>query len=253
MSNEALSAVAKSTIRPSGRKFVAMALADYADERWTCFPSIGFLATYTSQSLRTVQSHLDDLEAAGIITRFRPRKPDGTLAGYRYTLHRQKLPMDDDQRKFSPVADFATGEKLQEPPAKVAAHNPQRLSPISSLRSDERAHDAAEFDAFWQEYPHKVGKPKARTSFAAARRCADLETILAGLRRYVASKPTDRQWLNPTTFLNQERWADEPAPSSVHPRTATPSRSKPVIDVLDSLIATMEEADARRIGQDPAN
>jgi uncharacterized protein YdaU (DUF1376 family) len=36
--------------------------------------------------------------------------------------------------------------------------------------------------------------------------------ILAGLERYIRTKPPDRAWLNPETFLNQERWTDQPAP-----------------------------------------
>lgn len=72
--------------------------------------------------------------------------------------------------------------------------------------------DTAEFLTFWEAYPHKVGKPAARTKFAIALRKADLETILAGLDRYKRSKPPDREWCHPTTWLSQERWNDQPAP-----------------------------------------
>lgn len=122
MSNEALTAVAKSDIRPSGRKFVAMALADYADEAWSCFPSVEQLAQYTSQGEKTVRDHLDALEEAGVISRDRQRRDDGTLGRYRFKLHRRNLP----------VAKIARGEKLPEPAAKSATHNPQ-LEPSSVL------------------------------------------------------------------------------------------------------------------------
>lgn len=81
-----------------------------------------------------------------------------------------------------------------------------------------------EFEQFWSDYPNKVGKPKALASFVAARKRAAFDAIMAGLRSYVASKPADRAWLNPTTFLNQDRWADQPAPVSAMPR-AGPQRS----------------------------
>lgn len=116
MSNEAITAVAKSDIRPSGRKFVAMALADYADEAWSCFPSVEQLARYTSQGEKTVRDHLDALENDGVLTRERQRRDDGTLGRYRFKLHRRNLP----------VAEIANGEKPLEPPAKSATHNPQR-------------------------------------------------------------------------------------------------------------------------------
>lgn len=68
------------------------------------------------------------------------------------------------------------------------------------------------FDVFWQEYPHKVGKggPKgAKAAFSKALGTTEFEVLMQGLVRYKMSKPTDRPWCNPTTWLNQERWEDE--------------------------------------------
>ena len=71
---------------------------------------------------------------------------------------------------------------------------------------------AREFAVFWSAYPHKVGKRAALKSFAAARRRALPEVIMAGLARY-ASKTDDRPWCNPATWLNQDRWEDQEGPS----------------------------------------
>jgi hypothetical protein len=71
---------------------------------------------------------------------------------------------------------------------------------------------AREFDQiFWPEWPNKVGKPVALKAFAKARDSASLDQIMSGLRAYIASRPSDRPWLNPATFLNQERFNDQPA------------------------------------------
>ena len=67
------------------------------------------------------------------------------------------------------------------------------------------------FEDFWEAYPHKVGKASARAAFEKARRKVSLDDLLDGVRRYVASKPSDRPWCNPSTFINQERWLDRPA------------------------------------------
>lgn len=75
----------------------------------------------------------------------------------------------------------------------------------------------SEFEAWYSRYPHKVGKDKAVKSFAAARRKASLADLVAGLDRYIASKPADREWCNPATWLNQGRWVDEPAEASTGP------------------------------------
>jgi len=88
-----------------------------------------------------------------------------------------------------------------------------------SLRSTRHARppkleiDVIEFtETFWPAYPHKVGKPIALRAFRAARTRASLEQIMDGLIAYVDGKPFDRQWLNPSTFLNQDRFNDHPAP-----------------------------------------
>lgn len=90
---------------------------------------------------------------------------------------------------------------------------PQKESqPLAEKRA--RAVDVirAEFDGkFWPIYPNKVGKPAAFKAFCKARKAYELDVIVFGLDRYVAEKPADRAWLNPATFLNQERFNDQPA------------------------------------------
>lgn len=98
-----------------------------------------------------------------------------------------------------------------------------------------------EFASFWTEFPNKVGKPKAQASFVAARKRASFDAIMHGLRRYIASKPAERAWLNPTTFLNQDRWDDQPA--TVIPMARGSPRG--VEDLIDSLVTQMDNADAR--------
>lgn len=217
MSNEALTAVAKSEIRPSGRKFVAMALADYADEAWSCFPSVEQLAAYTCQGEKTVRDHLDALEQDGVISRERQRREDGTLGRYRFRIIRRNLPVAD-QRQKSPVADFARGEKHPEPAAKSATHNPQ-LEPsiVSSARK------ASEFDQFWAIYPNKVGKRAAEKAFISARKRVEFAPMMNALLDYV-HKSDDRAWCNPTTWLNQDRWEDRPAQ---RPAQAQRSQGRP--------------------------
>jgi len=64
-------------------------------------------------------------------------------------------------------------------------------------------------ETFWPAYPHKVAKPAALKSFLKARKRASLETIMAGLERY-ANKTDDRHWANGSTWLNNDRWEDQP-------------------------------------------
>lgn len=72
--------------------------------------------------------------------------------------------------------------------------------------------DRNEFHIFWTEWPNRVGKPTAVKALASARkRGATFEAIMDGVRNYIRDKPPDRPWLNPATFLNQNRWEDQPA------------------------------------------
>lgn len=74
----------------------------------------------------------------------------------------------------------------------------------------------AMFDVWWRGYPHKVGKGAARAKFdIAIRGGVELDTLVAGGERYKRTKPPDHNWLNPATWLFQQRWLDEPATNLV--------------------------------------
>jgi uncharacterized protein YdaU (DUF1376 family) len=128
------------------------------------------------------------------------------------------------QLRASAGAAGGSAKALKDKEARVAnampapQHLPDTITRIdsSSLRSEENTRApkpkfGVEFDReIWPIYPHKVGKPVALASFIKARQRASLETILAGLRVYVG-KTDDRPWCNLSTWLNQDRWNDQPA------------------------------------------
>lgn len=84
-----------------------------------------------------------------------------------------------------------------------------------------------DFEAWYQHYPHKVGRGQAEKAFVKAISLASLEELIAGVHRYIASKPADRQWQNPTTWLNGKGWLDAPAQLA----TAPPGRKRNYHDV----------------------
>jgi len=116
-------------------------------------------------------------------------------------------------------------------------------SEVAPRRKAKPVHDEieAEFERhFWPVYPNKVGKPVARNSFVKARAKVDLQTIMVGLRIYV-SKTDDRPWCNPSTWLNQERWADQPLRQSPqHSRPANP-RQQMWIDEFNKQTGPLHE------------
>ena len=70
----------------SGVKFILVALADYADEANSCYPSYEKLEQKTGIKKRTIVDHLANLERYGLVNRERQRYDDGNLGGYRFKL-----------------------------------------------------------------------------------------------------------------------------------------------------------------------
>ena len=71
------------------------------------------------------------------------------------------------------------------------------------------------FDAFWMAYPRKTGKGDARNKFAKALTKTTFATIMTALERVKGSAQWQRdggQYIpHPATWLNQERWDDDPS------------------------------------------
>ena len=82
----------------------------------------------------------------------------------------------------------------------------------------------ADFEEWYGRYPHKVGKGAAVKAYRGARGKVDQATLLDGLKRYIAGKPPDRPWCNPATWLNQDRWLDQPAATTGGAETAAPAK-----------------------------
>lgn len=68
-----------------------------------------------------------------------------------------------------------------------------------------------EFEAWYAVYPRHVARARALKAYRTARKRVSAETILDGLRAQVGgleARPMDKR-PHPTTWLNQERWADD--------------------------------------------
>lgn len=97
--------------------------------------------------------------------------------------------------------------------------------------------DSGAFDDFWAAYPRKEGKGHARRAWAAAIRKGPPEVIVAAAARY-RDDPNreDAFTAHPTTWLNGERWTDDPLPGRTDSRVAD----------LEDLIARAAARDAAR-------
>ncbi len=75
----------------------------------------------------------------------------------------------------------------------------------------------ADFDAWYQAYPKKVGKGDALKAFKAALKKTDLETLISTTKRYATSmQGQDAKYIkNPGPWLRDERWSDETLTTTV--------------------------------------
>ena len=189
-------------------KIVLYWLADHHNgETGACFPSLKTLERECEMNRSTIVRHLEALEADGLIERERRERQNGSQTSTSYILH------------FTPVAERNSPCcKTQQPP--VAKCDPLNLG-INNLGTEQESID--HFEDFWSAYPRKIGKGNARRAFAKAMKNATIEEISSGLNRQLAALSSKEQQYIPhaSTWLNGERWNDEPDQSTSKPRNSS--------------------------------
>jgi hypothetical protein len=130
-------------------------------------------------------------------TRGRFRRPDGTM-NYRESEIGSSFPEDSGN---VPVAlQPGTGEQGN------------RGTGNSCAPADAGSATDAEFDEWYEAYPRKRGRGQALKAYRSARRKVDAETLLKAIRqqaRALTAKGADFVPY-PATWLNGERWDDQP-------------------------------------------
>lgn len=168
-----------------------------------------FLAEKWQWAKSSVRRFLERLKSEAMVT---------TLADREMTLiticNYEKYAFDGTTREpqngppTGPLADHSR-TKEEEPKKDNKQEGRKKETREVALVSD------FEFEDFWKLWPNKVGKPAAFKAFVSARKRAGLDAIVDGVFAYIRDKPPDRSWLNPATFLNQNRWEDQPATVSI--------------------------------------
>lgn len=86
---------------------------------------------------------------------------------------------------------------------------------VSSLAQPPvEPHPRTPFDAFWEHYPRKVGKGKAKPLFDRLSKQHDPQVIIDGAKRLAEDPnlPEAKYIPHPTTWLTRQGWEDEPLP-----------------------------------------
>ena len=171
-------------------RLVLLAIADHCNTAGVAWPSLTRLASYVNVDRRNVITAVNRLIEMGELERIKTGKT-GVATTYKVVLTSDASVTSDGI-----VTSDATVTQLV-----------MEASPQPSLNRQESLLGPQGFDAFWKAYPKKVGKGGARTAYQRAVKKAPHEVIMAGLAKY---SPDPDYICNPTTWLNQERWSDEP-------------------------------------------
>jgi hypothetical protein len=215
-------------------------LLKHSDKRGECFPEIATLAAGTGTHHTNVYRDLRDLRNRYRVLAWIERKtPSGRATSHRFRIllpefnaARRSVTADTeivtrDNQIVTGNKEIVTGNALTttELSTERASHK-TRARDGREGRAEERSAPPWDFEQWWAAYPHKVGKPKAEQAYGRARQHTDPQTLLDAAKRYGATKPPDRHWLNPATWLHDQRWLDSPAaqdyrPPRVEERTPT--------------------------------
>jgi hypothetical protein len=171
------------------------------------------LASLCGATVRETIAFLNELDAAGVFS----RAEDGTIFSRRMKRDDEKADRDKANGKTGGNPSLIAGvnplDKAQSPEAR--SQNPEasiQKEAKERTRASALAAPWKEVDRerFWAAFPNKVGKADAMKAFDKASNKVTPEVLFPALNRY-ANKTDDRPFCNPATWLNQERWLDQPA------------------------------------------
>jgi DNA-binding MarR family transcriptional regulator len=198
-------------------RLVLLAIADEAnDDGKGGYPGFDLLAAKCRLPKTTVRRAVDRLEEAGELRVTRPEKKGrGHYTTYEVITAKERATLAPSESGQNGPERATTGHKGPEraaaPP--LTCIDGQYAVP-STRNAKEKDSPPAAFDRFWAAYPAKVAKGAARKAWPKALQAAgDAERIIAGAERYAVDPNREPGFTaHPSTWLNAERWDDDPLP-----------------------------------------
>ena len=175
-----------------------------------------------------------------------------TEFGYR-SVRKERL----DDGRIATIVDWYHEPQVSRPTGNPTVGNPDRRETRASIEDHSLEHYELEdkkrsivrkpvddhdenFAAFWAAYPRKVAKGSARKAWSRAVLAADPSVIVAGAVRYASDPNREEAFTaHPSTWLNGERWLDDPVPNR-------DSRSDRKVSEIEEMIRRAAQRDAGR-------
>jgi len=176
------------------KKLILVILANYADERGSCYPSyqhIGQLAGI--KDVKHIRNIIKEFESLGYLKIQARYKEDGGNTSNRYHL---TLPIG-----------------VQTPdPLGVETPTPHVSTPPNT-KEDTKEDTKELFEEFWKYYPRKTNKYAASQKYKVSLKDLSHENLVEKCKAYgqfVKNEKMDTQFVpHCTTWLNQKRYLDE--------------------------------------------
>ena len=187
MSIQALNWAIKQKTDTPTTKLVLFILANYCDERFSCYPSEAKLAEICGVSDRQIRRCLKGLDLAGLL-RSEPRiSPKGQIS------NRYHLSMDTHVHP------------------RMDTHVHGGVTPTSTYTKEDTKIYTKDFEAWWSVYPRKAGKCQASRAYKKSVREISPKKLLEITIRFAAinNKTENRFIPHAATWLNGKRYLDE--------------------------------------------
>ena len=223
---------------PTTEKMVLLVIADHGnDEGVEAWPSQATIATKASISIRTVQRCVNNLVKAGYLKM--EKHAGGSIncredrRPHRYTINLNRVRGDNmTGRKRGDTSDTNGATIATDTGRQPRPKNHTNDSPLDTP-----------FDEFWKIYPRKVAKTEAKKAWDRAVKKTPAGVILLGAKRYADDPYRQPAYTaHPATWINQERWGDDPLP----PRPLTPEEKREREFIASQAKSEREKEESRR-------
>ena len=182
-------------------------LARYADNvTHQAFPSLDTLANRLGCGEKTVRRAIEDLVEHGAIKKHSRGRYQSSLYTVMTTPPKGTKMSGEGSKMSHEGSNMSTRLDKNVQVTRTTELEPIELEPHNDI--------VQAFNEFWEIYPRKQGKGKAKEAFIKATKVAHVDEVVAGAERYAADPnlPDPKFVPLPATWLNQERWDDGPLP-----------------------------------------
>lgn len=171
--------------------------------------TIAGLATKAGTGKDQIRSALYELMDVGYLVKEQVHGKDGKFARNVFVLQEDAPPLSENPTTGNPTTEKPSTENPTE--HKKDKKKTRKKPPISP-------EGEARFQSFWQVYPRKDAKSKAKEAWAKLERMGEVDTELMGaILAAVKVHQRTEQWQEEggkyipyaATWLNQRRWEDE--------------------------------------------